>query len=293
MNVAIIITVFNRIDKTLRCLESLFGSIQGYENVFVRVFLTDDGSTDRTSEILRTKYSEHEVVILQGNGHLFWNGGMNNSWVYAVEHGAWDGFLWLNNDSIVYPNLWKEILDADQYAKSSFKQSGIYIGSTYNQERNNLSYGGFNFTNKITLKDRFVYPDGTFQSCQCAHGNITFVSANVVHSQGVLCDGYQHGGGDHDYTYLAYKKGFPLIVLREFVGECENDHPKKLGSDFFSLSLSERLKYLRSPLGYNLNNSLLFQKRCFPYRYPFVFISGYFRALFPFFYYQIYKLLRR
>ena len=39
--------------------------------------------------------------------------------------------------------------------------------------------------------------------------------------------------------------------------------------------------------------TLLFQKRCFPYRYPFVWVIGYVKALFPKLYLGFYKVLRK
>ena len=293
MNVAIIITVFNRIDKTLKCLDWLFRSIASYDNLNITVYLTDDGSTDDTSNVIKETYCKYNIRILKGNGSLFWNGGMNNSWQTAVKDGGFDGYLWLNNDSYVYTNLWQEIMDADAYSRENFDKGGIYVGSTYNEDKTGLSYGGFNFVNKITLKDEFIIPNGEFQQCECAHGNITYVSHDVVAKMGVLYAGYQHGGGDHDYTYVAQKEGFPLLVLRAYVGECENDHPKKLGFDFNNMSLRQRIIFLKSPLGFNLNNTLIFQRRCFPYRYPFVLFAGYFRAFFPNFHYKLYSFLRK
>lgn len=290
MRVAVLITVFNRVDKTLKCLESLF-SAKIPQNLVYKVFLTDDGSTDSTREKVKAQFTEKNIEILDGTGNLYWNGGMNNSWRAAIAEGGYDGYLWLNNDSIIYENLWEEINAADSYAISKYNKHGIYVGSTRDSQTKNFSYGGFVFINKWTLADRFIHPNGEIQACHAAHGNITYVADDVVKSEGVFCDDYIHGGGDHDYSYLAHKHGFPVLVMREYVGECENDH-KGSDVDFLKLSLKERITYVKAPLGYNLNNALLFQRRCFPYRYPFVWAGSYFRLLFPKAYYKVYRFLR-
>lgn len=292
-NIAIILTVHNRIDKTLACLNSVFSQTEKYNFCKIDVYITDDGSTDGTSQILYCHFQKESLHILLGDGNLFWNGGMINSWKAAVEHGGYDGYLWLNNDTTVLPNLWKELQETDDYSKNLFGKGGIYVGSTKDPLTGVFTYGGFNFTSKWTLKDEFVYPDGSFHLCQCAHGNVTYISHEVVAKMGILCERYQHGGGDHDYTYLAYKAGFPLIVLKEYVGTCENDHEQGGYADFLSMSLRKRIKYLYSPLGFNLHNTLLFQKRCFPYRYPFVWFTGYLKAFFPRTYFKIYSQCRR
>ena len=285
--IAVILTVHNRLDKTVACLNAVFNQREKYSFFNVDVFLTDDGSTDDTSKILRNRFSAKPLHILSGNGNLYWNGGMINSWKAAIEHGGYDGYLWLNNDTIVLPNLWNELEQADEYSRKQFGKGGIYVGSTKDPLTGEFTYGGFEFTNQWTLKDRFLHPNGHFQLCQCAHGNVTYISHDVVEKMGILCEQYLHGGGDHDYTYLAYKAGFPLIVLKDYVGICENDHQQGGYADFLSMSLKQRIKYLYSPLGFNLHNTLLLQKRCFPYRYPFVWLMGYLKAFFPKMYFKI------
>ena len=280
MKIAVLLTVYNRKEKTARCLNSLYG-VQKTDSICFDVFITDDKSTDGTESEIKQLFPQHNIYLLQGDGHLYWNGGMINSWKAALNMGGYDGYLWLNNDTEIFPNLWNELKEADVYSKSHFGQGGIYVGSTCNKEKTKLTYGGFNFVSKLSLKDEFVIPDGTFRPCQCAHGNVTYVSQDVVDRQGILCGQYLHGGSDHDYTYRAYKRGLPLFVLRDFVGICENDHDPDKWKKFAAMSLRDRLRSLKSPLSYNFNNVLLFQKRCFPYRYPFVWISGYIKALFP------------
>lgn len=290
--IAVILTVHNRLDKTVACLNAVFNQREKYSFFNVDIFLTDDGSTDDTSKILRNRFSAKPLHILSGNGNLYWNGGMINSWKAAIEHGGYDGYLWLNNDTIVLPNLWNELEQVDEYSRKQFGKGGIYVGSTKDPLTGEFTYGGFEFTNQWTLKDRFLHPNGHFQLCQCAHGNVTYISHDVVEKMGILCEQYLHGGGDHDYTYLAYKAGFPLIVLKDYVGICENDHQQGGYADFLSMSLKQRIKYLYSPLGFNLHNTLLLQKRCFPYRYPFVWLMGYLKAFFPKMYFKIYSQCR-
>ena len=293
MNIAVLLTVFNRIPKTVRCLNSLY-SMKKADGISFDVFITDDKSQDNTEAEINRLFPQDNLYLLKGNGNLFWNGGMINSWKEALHKGGYDGYLWLNNDTELFPNLWSELIDAECYSRAQFGQGGIYIGSTCDKEKTKLTYGGFNFTNKLNLKDEFVMPDGSFRDCQCAHGNIVYVSQDVVDRQGILCDKYLHGGGDHDYSYRAYRRGLPLFILRDYVGMCENDHDEGADQDkFFNMNLRERIKYLNSPFGFNLKNTLLFQQRCFPWRYPFVWVVGYMKAFFPKSSSKFYRYLRR
>ena len=295
MKIAVLMTVYNRKEKTLRCLDSLARTLAGHEDaVSVTVFLTDDGCSDGTADAVREQAFPFEIDILQGDGTLFWNGGMINSWKAALAAGGWDGYLWLNDDIEVLPEYWDDLLLTDAYSREKYGKGGIYVGSTKDADTGKFTYGGFVYTNKLTLKDRFILPDGeTCQECDAAHGNITYVSSNVVDRQGVFCEEYIHGGTDHDYTYLAHKAGFPILVLPHYSASCKNDHPKDGGRErFFALPLKERMQALKKPQGLNLHNALLFSKRCFPWRYPIIWLTGYMKALFPKTYYRIYLRAR-
>lgn len=293
--IAVLLTCYNRKEKTKRCLQSLANTFNnaGKEYV-VEVYLTDDGCTDGTADAVRELPLPFPVHILKGDGTLYWNGGMINSWSAAVNDGSYDGYLWLNDDTIVLPEFWNDLLLADAFSREKYGKGGIYVGSTKDANTGVFTYGGFDFVSKWTLKDKFVVPDGfSCQECQCAHGNITFVSQDVVDKMGIFYDGYQHGGGDHDYSYRAYKAGFPVLVMPHYCGECENDHADRKTQQLEKMNLRERLAYMKSPFGFNLHNSLLFQKRCFPHRYLFTLLGGYSRALFPNLYSSFRRSLRR
>lgn len=291
--IAILLTVHNRIGKTQQCLQSLFSSGYTEHGLSIDVYLTDDGSTDGTARILREQFTCAPLHILPGDGNLFWNGGMLNSWAEAIRRKHYDGYLWLNNDTTVLPVLWEELIAAENHSIKKFARRGIYVGSTCGSSMSQLTYGGFNFTSRWTLRDVFLPPDGNFQNCQCGHGNMTYVSSDAVCELGLLDKRYRHGGGDHDYTYRAYRKGIPLFILRRFVGICDNDHKEDGYQDFMQKSLRQRAAFLFSPVGYNLHNALLFQRRFFPYRYPFALAGGILKVLFPKAYYRLYKWARR
>lgn len=292
--IAVLMTVHNRREKTLRCLDSLKETWAPFsERIMLKVFLTDDGCTDGTPDAIRAQSSPIDVQILPGDGNLFWNGGMIQSWKAALEEGGWNGYLWLNDDVVVLPAFWQDLMDTDRYCIETYGKRGIYVGSTQDAVTGAFTYGGFVYTNKITLKDKMLIPDGSVQRGEAGHGNITFVATEVVEKQGIFCDKYLHGGTDHDYTYLAHKAGFPVLVLPHYSAACDNDHAKDGGRKaFFDLPLRERLQAMDAPRGLNLHNALLFSRRCFPLRYPLILLSGYFKALLPKTYYRLYLRFR-
>ena len=89
--IAVILTCYNRKAKTLACLDRLFHAQEVQGDVELTVFLTDDGCTDGTADAVRTSFPEKDIHILQGNGQLYWAGGMRLAWKAAMElSGEWD-----------------------------------------------------------------------------------------------------------------------------------------------------------------------------------------------------------
>lgn len=292
VSIAILVTVHNRKDKTIRCLRSLKETWSPFQDCyFIKVFLTDDGCTDGTAEAILEEPLPYQVSILPGDGNLYWNGGMINSWKAAMAERRWDGYIWLNDDTVILPEFWQDLSEADSFSMTHFGKKGIYVGSTKNLITGKFTYGGFDYVDKFAMKDRFKHPDGTFQPCEAGHGNITYVSAEVVDKKGIFCKKYWHGGTDHDYTYLAHKAGFPILVMPHYSGCCENDHLGKKRVHAQG-NLKQRLKYFWSPWGYNMHNTLLFNWRCFPWRVPFVFFATINKVLFPKAGYKAYRKLR-
>lgn len=64
---AVLITVHNRKETTLQCLQRLYNQllINEYQ---IDVYLTDDGCTDDTPEAIRKQFPE--VHIIKGDGNL-------------------------------------------------------------------------------------------------------------------------------------------------------------------------------------------------------------------------------
>ena len=74
---AVLLTVFNRKEKTLQCLSRLFDQLP-VEDLQIDVFLTDDGCTDGTAEAVENLFpSVHllkEAVICSGIAGCSWRG---------------------------------------------------------------------------------------------------------------------------------------------------------------------------------------------------------------------------
>jgi GT2 family glycosyltransferase len=99
------VPVFNRIDLTVRFLES-FRQID-YPNA--RTIIVDDGSTDGTARILAERFPE--VVVLEGDGNLWWAGATNVGVQHALTLQA-QYVLTINNDVQVRPDFLSRLVES-------------------------------------------------------------------------------------------------------------------------------------------------------------------------------------
>jgi GT2 family glycosyltransferase len=274
--IAILLTCHNRREKTLACLNALY-TCQVPENYELDVYLVDDGSTDGTLEFVNRNYPL--VNIIKGNGNLFWAGGMRLAWREALKQ-KFDGFLLLNDDTILHLNAIEQLIEVHNYSLEKNKKGGIYIGSVKDPDSEEYSYGGHKLMNNLSGNSKIVKPSQQkIQECDFANGNILFVSQNVVESIGILSDKFTHFLADYDYTLTAKKNGFPVLVCSSYCGTCENDHDKNwLSAEY---SLSERIKYLKNPKYLAYNEYLYYIKRHFPYYWPIAFLKLWSKTLLP------------
>ena len=116
ISIAVILTCFNRKEKTVQCLRYLFVAASQYnagsedgEKMHLSIFLTDDGCTDGTADAVREECKGQELHIIQGNGKCFWAGGMRLAWGEALKRqNEWDYYLLLNDDTIMSGNAFEE-----------------------------------------------------------------------------------------------------------------------------------------------------------------------------------------
>src|SRR6187401_1451737 len=101
--ICIVIPVHNRKKFTADCLQSL--RIQTTPADYV--IIIDDGSTDGTKEMLRDEFPE--VIVIQGDGNLFWTAAINLGVRRALSLKA-DYILTLNNDTVAFPDFVEKML---------------------------------------------------------------------------------------------------------------------------------------------------------------------------------------
>lgn len=234
-HLAVLLTCYNRKEKTLSCLEALF-NCRLPDSYKLEVFLVDDGSTDGTGEAVKKQFKE--VAVIKGEGNLYWNRGMHRAWVTAKKHFDYDYYLWLNDDTLLYEHALVELLDCEKYKDGK----AIICGAIQSPTTSQFSYGGRDATGKALI------PDGGLQTCHTINGNCVLVNKDICDIVGLLDPVFPHAIGDFEYGLRVVKKGFECVTTKTFIGECENNArlPKWC---YGEVPLKERWKALYSPLG--------------------------------------------
>ena len=211
--IAVLLTVFNRKESTLKCLSNLSEMImpQGYE---MDVYLTNDGCTDGTPEAVKQMFPK--VRIINGNGSLYWNRGMFAAWEAASKSYEYDYYLWLNDDTFIYNHAVKSLVESSKVKQDK----AIIVGATVDTStRSKVTYGG-------RIKGKGIAPlNGEMITVDYFNGNIVLIPAYAFNLLGNLDYYFTHSKGDFDYGLRARKAGVDIIQYGKALGEC-NLHPR-------------------------------------------------------------------
>lgn len=252
MNVAVLLSVFNRKESTLQCLARCYEQISAFRasgKYKFDIYLTEDGCTDGTAEAVASEFPE--VRIVHGDGSLFWNRGMCAAWNEAAKEG-YDFYLWINDDTMIRPGAFAILLENS----SSLGHKAIVVG-TASDSKGSLSYGG------RTRKGKIISPDPMIPvACDIFNGNLVLVPRYVFKILGTMDPRYSHSFGDFDYGVRAMKKGITEVVAPGILADCDRNpgYPKWRNP---SIPLRERYAALLSPKGRPFGEQFLYDRRCF------------------------------
>lgn len=221
--IAVLLTCYNRREKTLQCLQALYQQSLP-EGIKLQPYLVDDASTDGTAEAVKQIYPN--IHLIQGTGSLFWNGGMRSAFAAAQIEDP-DYYLWLNDDTVLYPHALNTLLNVSTQLASQGRDKAIVVGSTLDPETNTPSYGGLKQTYWWhPLKFHHIYPDSSQpQLCDTLHGNCVLVPRIVAALVGNLSPDYTHNLGDYDYGLKARHKGCSVWMSPGYLGTCSANPP--------------------------------------------------------------------
>ena len=259
--IAIIMTCFNRKEKTLKCLGSLLADSEHN----LQVYMVDDGSTDGTGDAVKASFPQ--VNVIRGDGNLFWNRGMHMAFSKAVEVG-YDFYLWVNDD-VEFDEGCVDKLVAAYYELSSNKKECIIVGPTLDSSRTQNTYGGFGPKKSIKpFNVERIYMGNEYKRCLIFHGNCVLIPKEVVEKIGVNDPYYQHGYGDADYSLMAAKAGCDCWLANFPVGVCDRHDESFIFMDS-SLPIKKRFEVLHSRINKPIRDEIYFCKKFYGILWPY------------------------
>lgn len=212
------IPVYNRISLTLACINSL--NKQTFKDI--RIIICDDGSQDNTSEIIRSKYEK--VILLRGDGNLWWSGSMNKCAEYALCEAQADDFIYtLNNDTELYPKTLEKVYKTSiKYKKSIIGTCNVFFDNENKIEPSAFYYkhGRLTRINKwgadINIYRNKIIPVSALS------GKGVLIPVGVFKNIGLYnAKLLPHYHADTEFTFRAYRAGYSVLLD---YGACLKSH---------------------------------------------------------------------
>jgi GT2 family glycosyltransferase len=264
VRITAVLTCHNRKQATLACLQRLFAQElpPGHQ---LDAVLVDDGSRDGTGEAVRQGFPQ--VNVLQGDGNLYWCGGMRVAWNAAAQQDP-DYYLLLNDDTLLLEKALLELLGICGSPDNRI----LAIASIQDPETGTASYGG------VKRPGGLAAPNGQLQDCQTFNANCVLLPRKVYQELGIFHHAYTHGMGDTDYGLQANRKAIRILSSARFLGTCQLNVGRDVWRDR-SLPRLQRLKALQSPKGLPFREWMEFNRRNSGWKWPYPTISPFLRIL--------------
>lgn len=217
-----VVPVHNRRRMTARFIQLING--QTYPQL--QLIVVDDGSTDGTSELL-AQHAGNTLVVLKGDGSLWWGGAMRLGMKYVLSIANPDDFLLMINDDVyIEPEY------VDHLVGESLLSERAVIGSLQCSDQVKHGIGSGYHINYWSM--RVTPSTESSGSVDCLPGRGTLFPMEAVRRSGLVYAGiFPHYFGDIEYSARVKEKGWLLKVsqkARVFTSaESSDAHVKRKG----------------------------------------------------------------
>lgn len=242
MTVHVVVPVFNRLPLT----QSLVACIRRQKlNQALLMWVVDDGSTDGTSEWLS---AQEDIVVLKGDGSLFWGGAIDLALCELQVKAAQDDWvLLINNDTTVAEDFIQQLLDAAQL------HAPAAVGSVIRDELTHtrlLSVGvridAWRFLTSDLLDEPVLQAisNSVLEVDALSGRGVLFPLAGLISAGGMRPNVLPHYLADYELSMRVRKSGWRLLVHPDAPVYSSDEY----GSTRRELSLPNRFFSIRSPL---------------------------------------------
>lgn len=244
---AILLTVYNRKSCTLKCLQQISSQeLKGFD-IAIDIYIVDGGSNDGTVEAVRNLFPDVHIKVKDG---VYWNRGMYAAWEWASSVREYDFYLWLNDDTFIYPFCISSLLEESLRSKDK----AIIVGATVDTEISSKQTYGGRMTNGL-------FPTlGITSEIHHFNGNIVLIPVAVYNVLGNLDFYFQHSKGDFDYGMRALAVGIKMYQAAQALGECDI-HPSLDQWCNPEFPFPERWKAMNQPNGMPPNETFYLERK--------------------------------
>lgn len=258
--ISILIPVYNNLKYTSTCLKELYEMISALKkHGSVNIIVSDDGSTDGTSEWISENYPQ--IILLKGNGNLWWSGGMNLAIDHAINKLNSDYVLWWNNDIRPAKDYLQNLIDIIENYNVKVGGSKIYyadqtdliwsMGGIFNTDNGKKYMIGMNELDSSKYSEPI--------EVDWLPGMGTFIHKSVFNDIGFIDDkNFPQYHGDSDFTYRARLAGYIPIVFPSLKIWNDKSNSGLLHQDNYK-TLIRSLNDIKS--NYHIQKDIQFYKR--------------------------------
>ena len=228
------IYVFTAVHDRYKITEKFVDQLLRQTYKDIKLVLVDDGCTDGTADMVRSKIPE--AVIIQGDGNLWWGGALHEAYKWTVKNADRSAFAMFANDDSEFEDDYIEkaikILDTREHT--------LLTGYGVSRQTGKVFDGAVDYDFATTTVKRGGAGEGNCASTRSLFFRISdFITIGGFHP--ILLP---HYGSDYEWTIRAWRKyGYTIYCdesLRYLVDE------ETTGDNFYDKMTRKKLFSKRS-----------------------------------------------
>lgn len=204
--ISVIIPVFNKIETTVRCIDSIR---QRNEGCSFEIIIVDNGSTDSTQQIFilgagfKPVPASGQIVYIRNHENL----GVAKAFNIGANAAKYNIFCFMHNDVFVFKDNWMAALQDFIVKTSKAGVVGLYGAKTL------LKDGRFRGKTIVHAKKDSPAIHRPFEKVAVVDGLLMAINSAAFKETGGFCEDFSVHYYDKDISMRALKNGFENYVL--------------------------------------------------------------------------------